>query len=726
MAVTWAMRRVSASRSLVGELGLVGSPAGVFWWVVGVGDKGFRLRFCGFACAALGCAVTTIQQRERTGTLATGFVKALDLEGQYMQMRFSFVGRHVIAVLLACWILAGVAAGCDDEKTEQQPQDTGNTIDTENATDTITPDTHTADTTTTLDTPTDTPDTPNPTDRAQVLADYSLSGGFFSAPFPDESRRTATGGVNMAGYPNPTNNVMVSALTDIVGDDVDGFGVMSAVYFPLSADIDPQSLGDWQASLEANASAYLVSVDAGKPDYLRRYPITTMYEPDAGPYGAKHMLSLLPIQGTPLAEQTLYAAVITSRVQDAEGQPLEASESLALLRAGTRPPGMSDGAWTAYQEAFVALQEAGQNADDIVGLAVFRTGSPSAGLRQAWEQVKVSPLPALPTTWQADEVFDTFCVFSASIDMPTFQAGEPPFTSEGGDWRWDSAGMLTQQGTERARIVVTLPRAIMPDNGFPLAVFIRTGGGGDRPLVDRGVRGSDGIPLEQGSGPAKNLSFSHIAGLSIDGPHGGLRNITGGDEQFLIFNIQNPIAMRDNIRQSALELALLAELLDTLTLDPAVISGCSGLDTAGQPARFDISHLALMGHSMGATIAPLVLAIQPRYRAAVLSGAGGSWIANIVHKKKPLEVAPLAEAILGYRNRRLHMHDPALSLLQWAGEAADPPIYAAHIIRKPWSGAPRHVLMFQGIADTYILPPMANAPHPHARPRRDKSCPRRR
>ncbi|MCA9557294.1 MAG: hypothetical protein KC583_01910, partial [Myxococcales bacterium] len=76
----------------------------------------------------------------------------------------------------------------------------------------------------------------------------------------------------------------------------------------------------------------------------------------------------------------------------------------------------------------------------------------------------------------------------------------------------------------------------------------------------------------------------------------------------------------------------------------------------------------------------------------------------------PLETRPLAETILRYGGRRLHTHDPVLSLLQWAGESADPPVYAPLVIDHPVEGAaPRHVLMLQGIADTYILPPIANA-----------------
>ena len=110
-----------------------------------------------------------------------------------------------------------------------------------------------------------------------------------------------------------------------------------------------------------------------------------------------------------------------------------------------------------------------------------------------------------------------------------------------------------------------------------------------------------------------------------------------------------------------------------------------------------------MGHSMGATIAPLVVAAQPRFEALILSGAGGSWIENVVHKQSPLPVRPLAELILRYRSGELRRDDPVLGLLQWGGEVADPPLYAA-------TAPPAlHVLMFQGIVDTYILPPIANA-----------------
>jgi hypothetical protein len=242
----------------------------------------------------------------------------------------------------------------------------------------------------------------------------------------------------------------------------------------------------------------------------------------------------------------------------------------------------------------------------------------------------------------------------------------------------------------------------MPAAGFPIVVFSRTGGGGERPLVDRGVQAMSGGPaITPGTGPAMYFAKAGFAGSSIDGPHGGLRNVTKGDEQFLMFNIGNPRALRDNVRQSAAELVLQAHVLEGISID---VSGCPGVtNTTDGMAHFDTSIAALMGHSMGATIAPLSLAFEPRFLAGILSGAGGSWIENVIYKQKPLAVKGIAEILVGIAGEgELTEHDPVLSMFQWAGEAADPPVYAARV-------TPRHILMMQGIVDHYIMPPIADA-----------------
>ncbi len=129
---------------------------------------------------------------------------------------------------------------------------------------------------------------------------------------------------------------------------------------------------------------------------------------------------------------------------------------------------------------------------------------------------------------------------------------------------------------------------------------------------------------------------------------------------------------------------------------------------ANANVKFDVTKLALMGHSMGATISPLTAAFEPRFGAIVLSGCGGSFIENVLYKALPVLIRPLAEVLIGYPQigRHLSEGDAALSLVQWAAEAADPPTYGPRIT--DGSGAPHSVLMFQGIVDHYIMPPMAN------------------
>jgi hypothetical protein len=270
-----------------------------------------------------------------------------------------------------------------------------------------------------------------------------------------------------------------------------------------------------------------------------------------------------------------------------------------------------------------------------------------------------------------------------------FQRGVPPYLAEGGGI---GAEVVRR---EEARIWLTVPRGATSAR-LPLVVFIRTGGGGDRPLIDRSVHAVAHGPDTPGEGYAADFAEAGYAAVQIDGPLGGLRNTTGGDEQFLVFNVANPEALRDNLRQSALELALLPGLLADVVVDG---TACDG----GAELRLDTDGIALWGHSMGASIAPLVIPIEPRYDTLLLSGAGGSFLENVLHKEAPLAVRPLIAGLLREDPELLDEGHPGLGLLQWAGEAADVPPSA-----RAAADRALHVLMVQGVVDHYILPPIAN------------------
>jgi hypothetical protein len=321
-------------------------------------------------------------------------------------------------------------------------------------------------------------------------------------------------------------------------------------------------------------------------------------------------------------------------------------------------------------------------------------------------------IPTIDTPFARDEVFDGYCVYSSTITLADYQSGVPPYDQSGGTWRFDENGQPIFDHYEKANFVVTIPRATIPAKGAPVVVLIRTGAGGDRPLVDRGVQAvHNGPPIVPGSGPAQDFAAVGWAGVQVDGPLGGLRNTVHRDEQVMIFNVGNPGALRDNVRESAAEIALLPKILESVTID---VADCPGASSAAGGTRvgFDLGNLALMGHSMGASIAPLALAVEPRYRATILSGSGGSWIENVLYKQEPFVVRPIMEVLVGYVNedppRTMGRGDPVLSLFQWAAEAADSQVYDDVLVRAPRAGAsPRHVLQEQGIVDHYIMPTIA-------------------
>jgi hypothetical protein len=525
---------------------------------------------------------------------------------------------------------------------------------------------------------------------------------FYDAPFPSDDLVRADGTIAIDGFPDPLGIELVEEGRQLVKNDARGFASSGGIFFTLSGPIDPSALPGLAATSAEGSSVALVGVTPGATDYLRRYPVQLHFDPDGGPFGAPNLLTVLPLQGAPLRPKTTYAAVLTRELGIAP------SAEMTAIAAGTKPAAMPAATFAEYGGALIALAAAGIATSDVAGLAVFTTDTPTAGLDLVARAILQPPLPVPDAPFHRTDLFADYCVYASTIEMPDYQGGTPPFTMVGGAWVFDANGQPVVQRREKSNLVVTIPRSPMPAAGYPAVEFVRTGAGGDRPLVDRGTQATNGgPPITPGTGPAYYFAHAGFAGASVDGPLGGLRNTTQENEDYTIFNVFNAPALRDNVRESAAELVLFAHIMAALRLD---VTDCPGAAGAA-PARFDATKVALMGHSMGATIAPLVLAEEPMLGAVILSGAGSSWIENIVYKQQPLYVRPAFEALLEYLpiGRTLTEFDPVVTLFQWAEEPADPLVYDARIIRDPGAGGPRHVLMEQGIVDHYIMPPIANA-----------------
>lgn len=498
--------------------------------------------------------------------------------------------------------------------------------------------------------------------------------------------------------PNPDANSTVAQATAVIAASSHGFSQTGAIYLRAGDVIDAKTLPTVAQSTQDSASVFLFALNGPTPDFAK-HPIEVAFLPDGGPYGDKNLLAILPVQGIPLKPHQTYAAVVTHRVKYASGLTPAVAPFIQHLQE-LRAAGQSEqpnaySVWNAAPDILLAA--------DVVAFSIFTTDDRAADMElfraDALAHHPVVPPPAVPTL---TDTFDSYCVFQSTIQVPEYQHGTPPYYTDGGDWQRKD-GLPSFDHLETARIWFTVPRSASPSGGFPTVFFIGTGAGGERGLVDRGVSKGNGFdgPIVPGSGPAMEFARVGWAGIQIDGTLEGIRNTTGGNEDFLLFNVSNIAALRDNIRQSALEIALLPDALKTYSFDASACPGAPKIFT------MDSNKFALMGHSMGSSIAPLALSVQPLFKTAILSGAGGSFIHNIMDKQMPLPVKGVAEGLLGYaaRGRELTKFDPALTLFQWAAEPADSPPYGYKIR----TGDPHNILMLQGIVDHYILPSIAEA-----------------
>jgi hypothetical protein len=531
---------------------------------------------------------------------------------------------------------------------------------------------------------------------------------FYAAPFPADDLRNGDGTIDLSRLPDPDKPAMITQALQLL-QGAHGFGLASAIYFRMNGAIDAASLPTMAQSIAKSSSVLLVDVDAGEPDFLAPRPIDVAFLADGGPFGDANLLAILPLQGAPLRPRAHYAVVVTTAVHDAHGHAVSRAPAVDELIAKTHPKGVSDAFYEELRSALTVLPPLVAN-DRIAALTVFTTDDPAAQL-QAVRDDAAAQHPILPPamTPLLTDTFDDYCVYQSTVDVPDYQSGTPPYSFVGGDWKFGSDGHALFDHTETARIYITIPRAPMPATGWPTVLFVRTGAGGDRPLVDRGPAATAQYnnAVVPGTGPAMHFARVGFAGVQIDGPLGGLRNTTNGNEDFLVFNVQNAAALRDNIRESAMELSLAARMLPSLTL---ATPDCPG--TSGGVQTIDASHLAMMGHSMGSWIEPLTLAYEHSIGTAILSGAGASYVDNVMDKLMPVAVRPYVEALLGFDQdqRTLERHDPALMIVQWAAEPSDPQVYDRLVAREPPAGAkPIDTLMLQGIVDHYILPSIANA-----------------
>jgi hypothetical protein len=229
-----------------------------------------------------------------------------------------------------------------------------------------------------------------------------------------------------------------------------------------------------------------------------------------------------------------------------------------------------------------------------------------------------------------------------------------------------------------------VPKGDPPASGFPLVVYAHGTGGDFRNHVSASVAGA----LSTASVPFAVLGIDQVT-------HGPRRGSSTTSPNELFFNFMNPKAARGNPLQGA------ADQLSLMRF-AATIDGASDMPTIIDPDR-----LFFFGHSQGSTEGSLMLPYADGYKAAVLSGNGGSLLNALLTKSKPVNlraVLPLALSDPTVAGGLGEVH-PVLSLLQQWIDPADPMNFARSVVRAPIAGhPPKHVFQTYGTDDTYSPP----------------------
>ena len=549
----------------------------------------------------------------------------------------------------------------------------------------------------------------------------------FAAPYPALGRAVGL----------PANTALAWRLKTIVPRD--GYATTAAIFFPFAEPLASNAAlpAPW-ATPDPDRPASVVVFPLGAPRSPAPINVTSIrwwwaHEED-GRREESFLVSALPVQGIPLEPNRDYVAIVRSSLARPAGE-------MTTLCGGGAVVGIADP--DKYRAAIADAASVGIACNDIASMTVFHTTDPTVRLRTVarlartdWDAAHgASGCDRIHLTRERGEAGDVrcpvspFCVYSGTVRVPVYQRGTPPYFPyvqwHGG---WPEApiparaprlgcgedAVATDDWTPEwrtARVVVTIPRTPPKTGRYPVLTVVRTGGGSATDtLVDRGPLTRPTCRASACRGPAEELQSIGFAGLSIDGPLAGQsrKEPLELDEDLGVFDFLNPEALRDNIRESAVELALVPRIAAQIDLD---LSECEGAG-AGAGAVLDPDHLALFSHSMGSTVAPLALSVAPEFRAAILSGSGGSLIENVLFKKQPVPINAAA-ALLGYSCAPTQ-NDPSMSLMQWSLEASDPPVYARRMVLDPTPSTPqtmgvaRHVLMIQGMIDHYIPAPIAD------------------
>jgi hypothetical protein len=532
--------------------------------------------------------------------------------------------------------------------------------------------------------------------------DTSGTGGFFDLPWPLDARKTASGGLNFAGLPNPLGRKFIETGIALVASETSGASPSGTIYFlfdgPIASPID-----DPVGSTAPDSPVFVVNIDPSSPERLMRQPVhATVATGDS--CRPANLLQILPVPGRGLRPNTRYAAIVLRRLGSPSSQFLGQSPALTDLLAGRAPTGPLGGDLLAcYAPLAAALNDVGVNADDIAAAAVFTTGDPTSRLVKQVEWANQLP-PLQPTTpITIRDQYPAFTALQGEYAPPQFQKGVVPFVLGGGEQAVDAQGLPVTQWVDRAGFQISIPKGKMPAKGFPLYFWVHGTGGDPSQFIDRGRMPAPNVQPPKGSGMASYLSPAGWAAACAAGPLSPTRIGFLSAEGYIAYDFFNPVAMRDNFGQMILEMVLFRRLLLDLRIDPSL---CPGTDASASPdgkVGFDPDTMVVGGQSLGSYLAGMLAAVLPDWKGCILTGAGGSWVEFPFGPLDPIMPCRIINAFTLPAGESIDRFHPFVTLFDLALGPSDNSHYLEKVLRYPLPGhVVPHVLTIEGHGDLQV------------------------
>ncbi|MEN9786979.1 MAG: hypothetical protein RLZZ299_2243 [Pseudomonadota bacterium] len=550
-----------------------------------------------------------------------------------------------------------------------------------------------------------------------AIVDRTRATHFLDVPFPSDTMRGPAGQPDLTGFP--------TALQPLAAGIVDGwarrveaaahgtsnngaayFRFEDAVAFPTATEGRPDDPVAW------------VAMDGSEvlPLLLR-----FVDDPAGDPFYAPHTLAMAPALGHPPRPGVRYAAVVmeSAGVRAPDGYTLPEGVAEAVATAGLVGPPAVATVFT-VQDTVGELRSVYADVDArmpqtpslptfrrVVRLE-YRAGTTPSGKEASLAVVTYEDGSTDTTYLEPDgitaprvQVFDEswpMVVYEGQVPTWNYQGlADRPYMNPGlahvsdtdrmtGWIRFDGDTLVSEPERETMRVTISIPRT---SGGAP-----RT----DAPWLmwDHGTGGHAYEPVQRLYGGDDGRAFAQVladAGWAVVGRDAALygQRYPLIDEGFGaslgFYNVVNPPAFRDNLRQTAVDGHALLRWIEGGAVNAALPAG--SLD----PAR-----RRRAGHSLGSVTANLGVSAEPdAWEALFLSGSGGNFshyfldtgllgsldpslltaLYGLVGQPVPEDVTPATAlgAILGVPEAawghidRLH---PAIGLFQWQMDGGDP------------------------------------------------------